>query len=261
MASTSSLPSPTLGKSPEGLCSRCVAFDLDDALQFDPATAIRTVMEITQLEPKTCAFCRFLSGSMGQLPKDGMHNLVAIQPHFLMTTLLEYIEAPVLCIEPQRQFSTVYDVYSSIIYGPSRSNVSNLVPITPLIDYKVIREWIDLCVRNHRCDGIRREKTSTYDTNVRDLKVIDCKNRLVGDLPTTASYVTLSYVWGKPDVHVPDQQSHLESPDSYFLSPSLPRTIEDAINFTLALGYEYLWVDRYCLNKCSKLELGCGFPS
>jgi hypothetical protein len=189
---------------------------------------------------------------MGQLPKDGMYNLVAIQPHFLMTTLLEYIEAPVLCIEPQRQFSTVYDVYSSIIYDPSRSNVSNLVPITPLIDYKVIREWIDLYVRNHWCDGIRREKTSTYDTNVRDLKVIDCKNRLVGDLPTTASYVTLSYVWGKPDVHVPDQQSHIESPDSYFLSPSLPRTIEDAINVTLALGYDYLWVDRYCLNKCSK---------
>jgi hypothetical protein len=46
MASTSSLPPPTLGKSPEGLCSRCVAFDLDDALQFDPATAIRTVMEL-----------------------------------------------------------------------------------------------------------------------------------------------------------------------------------------------------------------------
>lgn len=63
--------------------------------------------------------------------------------------------------------------------------------------------------------------------------------------------MTLSYVWGKPK----DQsvgQARLESPAPELLPQDLPATIEDAIKVTLALGYDYLWVDRYCLSKSSE---------
>ncbi|PQE09993.1 hypothetical protein CJF31_00003918 [Rutstroemia sp. NJR-2017a BVV2] len=54
-------------------------------------------------------------------------------------------------------------------------------------------------------------------------------------------YVTLSYVWG-------DEQRRQK------VGPNLPPTIEDAIHVTLKLGYQYLWVDRYCINQGNDSE-------
>jgi len=31
-----------------------------------------------------------------------------------------------------------------------------------------------------------------------------------------------------------------------------PKLIKDSIEVTLALGFQYLWVDRYCINKTEK---------
>ena len=119
-------------------------------------------------------------------------------------------------------------------------------------DYTEVREWITSCVQKHKCHIPRILSGSKHDTNVRNLRVVDCRNRLVGKLPQSGLYVTLSYVWGKPDVCHLDQQAGVESLEPGFLSSNLPRTIEDAIKVTLMLGYDYLWVDRYCLEKSSE---------
>ena len=117
MASPTSLSLPEPAAAPEGLCSQCAAFDLDDALCFKPAIAVRIVLEIYQLKPKTCAFCRFLSGSMGHLPKGGMYNVTAVQAHFAVTPLLEKIEAPILCIEARRDWRifNLFNIRSSSV--------------------------------------------------------------------------------------------------------------------------------------------------
>lgn len=253
MASPTSLSLPEPAAAPEGLCSQCAAFDLDDALCFKPAIAVRIVLEIYQLKPKTCAFCRFLSGSMGHLPKGGMYNVTAVQAHFAVTPLLEKIEAPILCIEARRDWRifNLFNIRSSIIFDCTGPIARNLQPIARLIDYRVVREWIDSCVHTHQCRTVDRGKNLRYSYSVPGLKVIDCEHRLIRDLPATASYVTLSYVWGNPK----DQsvgQARLESPAPELLPQDLPATIEDAIKVTLALGHDYLWVDRYCLNKSSE---------
>ncbi|RSL61345.1 hypothetical protein CEP53_005146 [Fusarium sp. AF-6] len=54
-------------------------------------------------------------------------------------------------------------------------------------------------------------------------------------------YVALSYVWGQSPS---DQQQHQTIEESLGV---IPAVIEDAIRVTLELGYEYLWVDRYCI--------------
>lgn len=253
MASPTSLSFPAPAAAPEGLCSRCAAFDLDDALCFKPAIAVRVVLEIYQLKPKTCPFCRFLSGSMGHLPKGGMYNVTAVQAHFAVTPLLEKIEAPILCIEARRDWRifNLFNIRSSIIFDCTGPIARNLQPIARLIDYRVVREWIDSCVHTHQCRTVDRGKNLRYSYSVPGLKVIDCEHRLIRDLPATALYVTLSYVWGNPK----DQsvgQARLESPAPELLPQDLPATIEDAIKVTLALGHDYLWVDRYCLNKSSE---------
>jgi hypothetical protein len=35
----------------------------------------------------------------------------------------------------------------------------------------------------------------------------------------------------------------------------LPATIQDAIEVTLSLGYQYLWVDKYCINQSNPRKL------
>lgn len=54
------------------------------------------------------------------------------------------------------------------------------------------------------------------------------------EAPEQCAYVALSYVWGTAQFPGPEKQ------DGQF-----PATIEDSIVVSLALGFEYLWVDRY----------------
>lgn len=74
---------------------------------------------------------------------------------------------------------------------------------------------------------------------------MDCRaRRIVAALDL--SHVTLSYVWGSI-AHVEGYNDQL--PDV------LPSIIEDSISVTLSLGYEYLWIDRYCIDQSKAGEV------
>jgi hypothetical protein len=62
--------------------------------------------------------------------------------------------------------------------------------------------------------------------------------------PSTALFVTLSYVWGSKG------QSFGKSDDQ----ESFAKTIVDAIEVTKQLGYRYLWVDKYCIDQDNPTE-------
>lgn len=71
---------------------------------------------------------------------------------------------------------------------------------------------------------------SLHHVSVPGLKVIKVSSRTVIEAPAVA----LSYVWAKqPDVRT---TLDLQRP---------PPLIEDTIFVTIAMGYEYLWIDRY----------------
>jgi hypothetical protein len=56
-------------------------------------------------------------------------------------------------------------------------------------------------------------------------------------------YVTLSYVWGNA-CHA----------STRFVPKPASRTIKDAIIVTKALGFQYLWIDRYCISQLNDGE-------
>jgi len=71
-------------------------------------------------------------------------------------------------------------------------------------------------------------------------------------------YLTLSYVWGTDEMEletgrkpvVINRENIETSETGEELTPlpkHLPRTIEDAISLTSALGFQYLWVDALCI--------------
>jgi len=98
---------------------------------------------------------------------------------------------------------------------------------------------LDLCRFEHIRQCISQLPGSTV---VQHLKFIDCSTRQI--VPAkNAAYVTLSYVWGQIDQDIEYSKQ---------VQRNLPRTIEDALQVTLDLGFQYLWIDRYCINQQDK---------
>ncbi|RYP22668.1 hypothetical protein DL765_001518 [Monosporascus sp. GIB2] len=59
-------------------------------------------------------------------------------------------------------------------------------------------------------------------------------------------FVALSYVWGESSA------THREKKDEggrRLVASSLPATISDAITVTRGLGYQYLWIDKFCIDQ------------
>ena len=108
------------------------------------------------------------------------------------------------------------------------------------IDYGIILDWLKYCHSHHTQNCVVDEQKP-----VKYLRLIDCRTRkimLAGDQP----YVTLSYVWGKAR----DSSRHYDT-----LPDGLPVTIEDSIKVAMALGYQYIWIDRYCIDQNRPTEV------
>lgn len=109
----------------------------------------------------------------------------------------------------------------------------------PRIDWNLVKHLLTMCKRKHE----RCKKTGAMVPN---LRLIPCNqmNQFLEKPPIIAtndpniSYLALSYLWG-------DESSNKTRPSM------VPQTIRDAIYATIALGYEYLWVDRYCIPQDS----------
>ncbi|CAI9631203.1 unnamed protein product [Alternaria burnsii] len=99
------------------------------------------------------------------------------------------------------------------------------------IDFDRIQLWLQYCSNDDVAPLPRRK--SAY---LPGFCLIQCKSREIIKPLQECRYVALSYVWGKN----PPQ----ESQDQCF-----PPTIEDAIKVCLELGFEYIWIDRYCIDQ------------
>lgn len=65
--------------------------------------------------------------------------------------------------------------------------------------------------------------------------------------PSGSKYVALSYCWGDYEPACMTTSTTLPSNKNSILWNDLPRTFQDAANFTLALGIDFLWIDSICI--------------
>ncbi|PVH84229.1 HET-domain-containing protein, partial [Cadophora sp. DSE1049] len=117
-------------------------------------------------------------------------------------------------------------------------------------DVGLIRSWFEYCRSNH--DG----KCKVTSEQVQNLRVIDCSTTAIIPAPTACSYVALSYVWGN---HKTDEDGNGPSRDEeglpveinppIELPVNLPAVVKDAVKFTKKLGFDYLWIDKYCIDQ------------
>lgn len=112
-------------------------------------------------------------------------------------------------------------------------------------DPELITNWISACDTHHPlCTASESRETAP------DVQFINCQTRSVvsgNDLPSAAEYVALSYVWGIKTPAKAGPETSIRPGNS--LPEHVPAVIADAIKVTLALGFQYLWVDKYCIDQ------------
>lgn len=130
------------------------------------------------------------------------------------------------------------------------------VPLTSLrlksddIDVERVRKWLDICTDKHSfsCTSVRSEK-------LRCVRLINVETRTIVPYGETfGGYLALSYVWGDVDQSFPGAGI----PGTQL--PNLPQTLEDALTFTIKLGFRYIWIDSVCINQVDdedmKVQIG-----
>ncbi|KAH9229151.1 hypothetical protein K456DRAFT_40574 [Colletotrichum gloeosporioides 23] len=76
-----------------------------------------------------------------------------------------------------------------------------------------------------------------------------------GPAQPESKYIALSYVWG-------EQASETSSPEGTAqhsracvpLPANLPAVVVDALNVAGQMGFDYIWIDKYCINQNNKAE-------
>jgi hypothetical protein len=107
------------------------------------------------------------------------------------------------------------------------------------IDFNILRGWMETC---HSIHPSHRDRP--YEHNITHLRLLDCRSLQVVLATSTAKYLALSYVWGDTTLH----SNRLDA-------SKLPRLIHDAVKVTVELGFDYLWVDRYCIPQDDPVQM------
>ncbi|KAK8007547.1 Glucose/ribitol dehydrogenase [Apiospora arundinis] len=106
-------------------------------------------------------------------------------------------------------------------------------------DPGMVREWLEAC--DIELDG---------DFCIPGMRVIDCRSYTIVNYVAGMEYVALSYVWSlasRDMVTVGCRQS--DETSALPLPHTIPRVVSNAMQVVTDLGYQYLWVDQFCIDQ------------
>ncbi|KAF2267345.1 HET-domain-containing protein [Lojkania enalia] len=248
------------------LCLNCATVDFSTSPSHDETQVLREVGPSSALSPPgTCELCDVMNWMLDAPPNGIARDRLSLirresfearkgegydycqpdrWPHgFIklarLSEIVEHWGRSYHDISDIPRFATFTDSHGtgrhkklSAYCMPSTVNPSRL-------DYTAIHSWLQYCDQSHdHC------KPSSHPTL--PIRVIDCEAEEVVQAPENCDYTTLSYVWrtSPDDSKVSDGGSLI----------NVPSTIRDALSLTIALGYRYIWIDRYCIDQQNSVE-------
>jgi hypothetical protein len=117
----------------------------------------------------------------------------------------------------------------------------------------MIEIWLNECISKHEhCRTRAKPPLPTYLVDVGDKDSHEVK-LIQTEEDTNYSFVALSYVWGAPQQPIELRKLTTESMLTGIAEADIPRTILDAIKMTRNLGFQYLWVDSFCIVQDDKV--------
>jgi len=121
------------------------------------------------------------------------------------------------------------------------------------------KAWLSQCLEHHkRCRQDPVGVTNGLPTRVIDVgrhgDAQELRLHIPGD--ETGSYIALSHCWGpEGSLTTKTLSSNLEEHCRSLNFDTLPRTFQDAVTITRALGLRYLWIDALCIVQDSADDL------
>lgn len=224
------------------LCGVCSSMDLDRLIHvIRPTGDFRPVHDLSHIADSDCPMCIFLRNCFpppleGQKRNFSEFTLMAGRARFLF-------EYPIKGIQESSAFRINH---GSKLYAPCRIMLPTSVfptsanfcisarhSIPNMIEDSLIKEWLDFCDHNHK------KCKSNVGTQIPGMHVMDCiTKRVIPLIQGTKPYIALSYIWGPPTRATGIGKDFAEK---------LPDLIEDAMSMVRRLGFQYLWIDRYCI--------------
>lgn len=113
---------------------------------------------------------------------------------------------------------------------------------------QMAKRWLEKCLTSHAsCGQWSGQSLPTRLLDVGDSTGSDTiRLALADEVPDGSPYLTLSYCWGKTKPVVL-KNALVATFRKAITIPALPKTIQDAIDITRKLGYQFLWVDSLCI--------------
>ncbi|KAK5655184.1 hypothetical protein OQA88_6083 [Cercophora sp. LCS_1] len=261
------------------LCQQCEQVDLDDVFSHRPAPMGRCVISNLGIvdetwEKRPCPICRLMAAirprriirvTASEISDDHTHQLQAfsstdiwlcqgnlgrhqrlprqwIDTVFLAVTPTDssqYTQEKRNRFQSARSWSRDDQFRDAVLRsGFVARNVSS-----DKIDFGVIRDWIGVCVNSQprRCKSRAIKQAPS-------LRLIECATGIIVETTQAVPFVALSYVWGSvpgvADDSATDSKNHQVVGDV-----EVEPVVKDAMTVARELGYNYLWVDRYCIEK------------
>lgn len=228
------------------LCTRCASLDIDAILSTPPKSRRgRLIMKLgddKNLEISSCYFCRLLHQVSPKCSTESRLGDLVLYAFPLMDRLWISGDTTVVLgvlrladtkstnkTEESLQITGCISSTTPPRLGSGESGMKSRIIRSELVDYKLLKSWVQYCNTNHQRCSQKDPKPVAF------FSLINCFTRQVERANASSNYVALSYSWG------PDTQAHGS------LETVCPKTIEDAITVTKALGFTHLWVDKYCV--------------
>ncbi|PMD37980.1 HET-domain-containing protein [Hyaloscypha variabilis F] len=107
--------------------------------------------------------------------------------------------------------------------------------------FNVAQNWLASCTVEHeRCKQSKNISVPTRLLDISETCPILCTKR------KNVAYAALSYCWGQ-DMAVTTTKANFQCHEKGIEYGGLPKTFQDAISVTRALGIDFLWVDSLCI--------------
>ncbi|KAI8625810.1 heterokaryon incompatibility protein-domain-containing protein [Xylariaceae sp. FL1651] len=195
----------------------------------------------------SCPFCKLVLDSMQD------ERIIHMQPidHYNTHEVRVFRQGPKrFAIQPLPSYSKV--LFESEVKGFERVTSSSQ------IDFDMVKSWLETCGREHkRCEP----NEGPFNVDLSFFRCIDVIDMCIVPVPITAQYVALSYKWGEctPFLLLRANKDDLFAKDGLKRGwESIPKTIQDSIDFVRNVGCRYVWIDQLCLIQDDDNDRGTG---
>ncbi|KIV79276.1 hypothetical protein PV11_06844 [Exophiala sideris] len=186
---------------------------------------------------------------------------VPFNSHYPVVLTYSWLPAPEAPIPRQYDFQISVPSKSNTLPW-STMNVGQQVPKDPWLGRFRPATWLRECLQHHHrgsCKTNSGQATSSMpkrllflgnsndDSFQHQLKLADTFDSK--HIP----YVALSYCWGASK-HIITKSANYDQHLHNISWSAIPATYRDAIKFTRALGYRYLWIDALCIIQDDKQD-------